>query len=241
MKLCNYSSEIKNSFQNQVIGLPIKSAAGYSCRRSPVGYLPAPDVERRISCLPGSAKQGKADSVMARINRLSKKADDIASGFWEHVRLGPKISETVKGKLSLGAKILQVGGVEKIFKQLFAVSEGDKLLKACQCYLSTSAGPIAGLLFITSDKIAFCSERSIKLSSPDGRSIRVHYKVLIPSGKIKRVNQSKNVKNPSRKYIQVVTVDNFDFWFMGFLNYQTANKHILQAISPRSDDSQIIY
>lgn len=37
------------------------------------------------------------------------------------VRLAPKITETVKGKLSLGAKILQVGGVEKIFNQLFNV------------------------------------------------------------------------------------------------------------------------
>lgn len=94
------------------------------------------------------------------------------------VRLGPKITETVKGKLSLGAKILQVGGMEKIFKQLFAVKEEEKLLKACQCYLSTTAGPIAGLLFISTDKVAFCSERSLKFYSSKGELIRVHYKVL---------------------------------------------------------------
>lgn len=57
------------------------------------------------------------------------------------VRLGPKISETVKGKLSLGAKILQAGGVEKIFKHHFNVREGEKLLKSSQCYLSRTAGP----------------------------------------------------------------------------------------------------
>lgn len=94
------------------------------------------------------------------------------------VRLGPKITETVKGKLSLGAKILQVGGMEKIFKQLFAVKEEEKLLKACQCYLSTTAGPIAGLLFISTEKVAFCSERSLKFYSSKGELIRVHYKVL---------------------------------------------------------------
>ncbi|KAH9707368.1 GEM-like protein 4 [Citrus sinensis] len=158
------------------------------------------------------------------------------------VRLGPKITETVKGKLSLGAKILQVGGMEKIFKQLFAVKEEEKLLKACQCYLSTTAGPIAGLLFISTEKVAFCSERSLKFYSSKGELIRVHYKVLIPLGKIKRVNQSVNMKKQSEKYIEVYTVDGFDFWFMGFLNYQKAFKYLQQAISQScTDDVQVTY
>ena len=93
------------------------------------------------------------------------------------VRLAPKITETLKGKLSMGARILQVGGVEKIFKQLFSVREGEKLLKASQCYISTTTGPIAGLLFVSTDKVAFCSERSIKISSQRGELIRAHYKV----------------------------------------------------------------
>ncbi|KAL0409111.1 UNVERIFIED_CONTAM: putative GEM-like protein 8 [Sesamum radiatum] len=54
------------------------------------------------------------------------------------VRLGPKLSETVKGKLSLGARILQVGGVEKVFKQKFNVADDEKLLKASQCYYHNS-------------------------------------------------------------------------------------------------------
>ena len=93
------------------------------------------------------------------------------------MRLGPKITDTVKGKLRLGAKILQVGGVEKIFMQMFSVSEGEKLMKASQCYLSTTSGPMAGLLFISTHKIAFCSDRSIKITSPKGNEIRVHYKL----------------------------------------------------------------
>lgn len=98
--------------------------------------------------------------------------------MWHAVRLGPKITDTVKGKLSLGARILQVGGVQKVFKQLFSAKDGEKLLKASQCYLSTTSGPIAGLLFISTDKVAFCSERSIKITSPKGELIRVHYKVI---------------------------------------------------------------
>lgn len=168
----------------------------------------------------------------------------------------------MKGKLSLGARILRVGGVEKVFKRLFSVREGEKLLKASQCYLSTTAGPIAGLLFISTDNVAFCSDRSIKISSPNGEMIRIHYKVsykgllilflsvslpgllianiisnvpmvqvLIPLRKIKRVEQSENMKKPSQKYMEIVTVDNFDFWFMGFLSYQKSFKYLQEAIS----------
>lgn len=93
------------------------------------------------------------------------------------VRLGQKIRETVKGKLNLGAKILQVGGLRKVYKQLFSVREGEKLLKACQCHLSTTTGPLAGLLFISTHKLAFCSDKSLKFSSPTGELLRFHYKV----------------------------------------------------------------
>lgn len=146
------------------------------------------------------------------------------------VRIGPKLSETVKGKLRLGARILQVGGLKKVFKQNFSVREGEKLIKASQCYLSTTAGPIAGLLFISTDKVAFCSERSMKLSTPTGELLRIHYKVSIPLRKIKRVDESENVKDSSRKYVDIVTQDNFEFWFMGFLNHQRTYKSLQMAV-----------
>ncbi|KAK4261897.1 hypothetical protein QN277_004833 [Acacia crassicarpa] len=149
----------------------------------------------------------------------------------EAARLRPKITDTVKGKLSLGARILQVGGLTKIFKQLFPIKEGEKLLKASQCYLSTTSGPIAGLLFISTEKVAFCSDRSLKITSPKGELVRVLYKVLIPLEKIKCVNQSKSMRKPSQKYMEIETVDNFDFWFMGFLNYRQAFKYLQLAVS----------
>ena len=95
------------------------------------------------------------------------------------MRLGPKLSETLKGKLSLGARIIQEGGREKIFKHIFGVNEGEELLKASQCYLSTTAGPIAGLLFISTEKVAFCSERSISFTSQSGDIVKSPYKVYI--------------------------------------------------------------
>ncbi|MCH79887.1 GEM-like protein 4-like [Trifolium medium] len=92
-------------------------------------------------------------------------------------------------------------------------------------------GPIAGLLFISTHKVAFCSGKSIKASSPKGEFIRIHYKVSIPHEKIQHINQSQNVKKPSEKYIEIVTVDGFDFWFMGFFNYKKALRYLQHAIS----------
>ncbi|KAE8100795.1 hypothetical protein FH972_018655 [Carpinus fangiana] len=204
---------MKTTLQDFVVGIPIRSEE-FRVDRSLKRYLPDP-----------------ADSVPNRKNKASKKGDSFAHGVREHVRHGPNITETVKGKLSLGARILKVGGVEKVFRRLFSVREGEKLLKASQCYLSTTAGPIAGLLFISTDNVAFCSDRSIKISSPNGEMTRIHYKVLIPLRKIKRVEQSENVKKPSQKYMEIVTVDNFDFWFVGFLSYQKSFKCLQEAIS----------
>ncbi|KAL3635833.1 hypothetical protein CASFOL_020380 [Castilleja foliolosa] len=52
--------------------------------------------------------------------------------------------------------------------------------------LTETAGPIAGLLFMSNNRIAFCSERSIKVTSPSGKLLKVHYKVMIPLGKNKQ-------------------------------------------------------
>ncbi|KAK8668887.1 hypothetical protein V6N13_106333 [Hibiscus sabdariffa] len=225
---------MKNQALEQVIGVPMKSTA-YRVERTPRRYLPDATGQYWTPSAEGSNtfRKIKGNFVLKRMNKFGKKADTFTNGVREHVRLGPKFTETVKGKLSLGARILQVGGVDKIFKQLFSVREGEKLMKAFQCYLSTTAGPIAGLLFISSQKVAFCSDRSIKIQSPNGEFLRVHYKVLIPLEKIKGVNQSENMKKPSQKYMEIVTVDDFELWFMGFLNHQKTFKYLQQAISQR--------
>ncbi|XP_050232183.1 GEM-like protein 7 [Mercurialis annua] len=233
---CNlYSlSNMTNSAQKQVIGIPISSAANVVQRR-PARLLldntATPSYVQTPANKSLAVKQDKLDSMVKRMNKLVRKADKFAHGIREHVKLGTKITETLKGKLSLGAKILQVGGVKKIFRQFFTVRDGERLLKVSQCYLSTTSGPIAGLLFISTEKIAFCSERSIKLSSPEGEIVRIHYKAVIPLKKIKSANQSENVKKPSQKLIELVTVDDFDFWFMGFLNHHKVFKCLQQAIS----------
>ncbi|KAL5721317.1 hypothetical protein ACHQM5_004975 [Ranunculus cassubicifolius] len=141
-----------------------------------------------------------------------------------------KIYETLKRKLSIGARILQGGGVHKVFRQMFGAEDEEKLLKVSQCYLSTTDGPIVGLLFISTEKVAFCSERSFRLTSASGELIRTPYKVIIPLRKIQRASESENVYKPRQKYLEIFTVDSFDFWFMGFVNYTKTFKHLQQAI-----------
>ncbi|KAF3647696.1 GEM-like protein 6 [Capsicum annuum] len=141
------------------------------------------------------------------MNKLGEIMDCLLKGIRKHVSLSLNLTETVKGKLNLRAKILKVGGLEKIFKQKFSVKDDEKLLKVSQCYLSTTAVPIAGLLYISTDKIAFCSERSIKLLSPTGKLLRIRYKVSVPISKVMKAKGSENMENPSQKYIQVITED----------------------------------
>ncbi|KAL2233190.1 UNVERIFIED_CONTAM: putative GEM-like protein 8 [Sesamum indicum] len=216
-----YAVSVKSTGEKALLPDP----AAHECQ-----LLPSPS--RHYSKI----RHGRVDSVIAKMMRLGESMDVFAQGIREHafmnlaVRLGPKLSETVKGKLSLGARILQVGGVEKVFKQKFKIGDDEKLLKASQCYLSTTAGPIAGVLFISNNRVAFCSERSIKLSSPTGKLLKAHYKVMIPLRKIKRATESENVKKPTQKYVQIVTEDNFEFWFMGFLNHRSTLKYLQQAI-----------
>ncbi|BAF09439.1 putative GEM-like protein 8 [Oryza sativa Japonica Group] len=166
-----------------------------------------------------------------RASKYGRKGDKIAQGIKEHVTLGPKLSETVKGKLTLGARILQAGGVEKVFRQWFSVDKNEKLLRASQCYLSTTAGPIAGMLFVSTERVAFRSDRPLAVSAPGGDKVRVPYKVTIPLRKVKAAKPSENKHKPEQKYIEVVTNDGFEFWFMGFVSYHRSLHHLEQAVA----------
>ncbi|TVU15119.1 hypothetical protein EJB05_38622 [Eragrostis curvula] len=173
-------------------------------------------------------KHSSKGQVVHWVSKLGRRAQ----GFREHVTLGPKLSETVKGKLSLGARILQAGGIERVFRQAFSAEKGERLVKALQCYLYTTGGPIAGMLFVSTKKVAFRSDRPVTVTSPSGGdTARVTYKVVVPLKRIGKVRPSENVDRPDEKYIHVATVDGFEFWFMGFVSYQRSCKYMQQAVS----------
>ncbi|KAL3635827.1 hypothetical protein CASFOL_020374 [Castilleja foliolosa] len=211
----------------RIIGIPISSAEYEFFYKSFSKALLTDSAASQYQLMPPHFKhyskikhRGVANSVITKMIKIR-----------DHVKLGQKLTETVKGKLSLGVKILQVGGVDKVFERKFNIRDNnEKLLKASQCYLSITAGPIAGLLIISNNRIAFCSERSIKVTSPSGKLLKVQYKVMIQLRKINRAVEIENAKKTTQKYVKLVTEDNFDFWFMGFLNHQRTLKYLKQAI-----------
>ncbi|KAJ1400156.1 GRAM domain [Sesbania bispinosa] len=206
-----------------VVGTPIISTTYNQLQKSANRYLPDPATQ---------CQYPTKTSKQSRVYSVKKANNSLSQGVQEHVRLGTNISETIKRKLSLGARILQVGGVEKVFKQYFSVKEGEKLLKVSQCYLSTTSGPLAGFLFISNDKVAFCSERSMKVFNQKGLMCRIRYKVAIPLKKINCVNQSQNVEKPTQKYIELVTNPSYIYSVAGNAKVQTA---LAEGIHPSWD------
>ena len=54
--------------------------------------------------------------------------------------------------------------------------------------------------------------------------------VVIPLHQLKAVNASKSKANPNEKYIQIISVDSHEFWFMGFVNYDSAVQNLQGAL-----------
>ncbi|KAM3368711.1 hypothetical protein ACQJBY_016927 [Aegilops geniculata] len=207
--------------KEHVIGIPVSSTA--------IGIEEPEFISDGATYVDGDAKYSTSARTGGKSGRRTR--DKFARGIKEHVTIGPKLYETVRGKLSLGTRILQAGGVENVFRRWFSVEKKGKLLNASQCYLSTTAGPIAGLLFVSSEKVAFRSDRSLALTSPKGDTVRVPYKADVPLRRVQAARPSKNQHRPEQKYIQLVTDDGFEFWFMGFVSYQASLQHLEQAVS----------
>uniref|UniRef100_A0A7N0VBY3 GRAM domain-containing protein n=1 Tax=Kalanchoe fedtschenkoi TaxID=63787 RepID=A0A7N0VBY3_KALFE len=150
----------------------------------------------------------------------------------KQVKSRSPVAEALKRKLSLGARVLQLGSTKRVFKKVFGCREGEKIGKVFRCCLSTTAGPIQGMLFLSNENLSFCSSRLIKIPSASGQGevVRIRYKVTIPLQRIATVNERANDEKPLEKYIQVVTSDSFDFWFMGFFNHHKAYKYLHQTI-----------
>uniref|UniRef100_A0A0E0K2S8 GRAM domain-containing protein n=1 Tax=Oryza punctata TaxID=4537 RepID=A0A0E0K2S8_ORYPU len=220
--------------QDHVIGIPVSNTAyGIEEPDFPAEETTTPDHAGFIvgSFQFNNGENSPTTTTTDRASKYGRKGDKIAQGIKEHVTLGHKLSETVKGKLTLGARILQAGGVEKVFRQWFSVDKNEKLLRASQCYLSTTAGPIAGMLFVSTERVAFRSDRSLAVSAPSGEKVRVPYKVTIPLRKVKAARPSENKHKPEQKYIEVITNDGFEFWFIGFVSYHRSLHHLEQAVA----------
>lgn len=191
---------------------------------------------------PSSAENaGKTpmDSLQDVFSKWTKKAEGFtgnAGSYWTHLSTGSNMTETALGRLSAGTKVVTGGGLANVFKKTFPpVSDKEQLLKTYACYLSTSTGPVAGTIFLSTERMAFVSDSPLSLSPnsggrPKGEQSGHYYKVAIPLSKVQAVNPAENPKKTSEKYIQVETSDNHEFWFMGFISYDKAVTNLQEAV-----------
>ncbi|KAL5705897.1 hypothetical protein ACHQM5_024129 [Ranunculus cassubicifolius] len=172
-----------------------------------------------------------------KVGETSKKSQDLAGNMWQHLKTSPNFADAAMGRIAQGAKVLAEGGYEKIFRQTFETVPDEQLERTYACYLSTSAGPVMGILYISTAKLAFCSDNPLPYKSGEQEEWS-YYKVVIPLHQLKAVNTSRSKVNRAEKYIQVISVDNHEFWFMGFVNYDSAVSFLQDAQQAHTLQSQ---
>ncbi|XP_044474660.1 GEM-like protein 1 isoform X2 [Mangifera indica] len=183
-----------------------------------------------------SSTKNKMDSVKDALGKfgkkaveVTKKAEDLAGNMWQHLKTGPSFADAAVGRIAQGTKVIAEGGYEKIFQQSFEIVPEEKLLKTYACYLSTSTGPIMGVLYLSTAKLAFGSDNPLSFKVGE-QTQWSYYKVVLPLNKLKAVNPSTSKVKPGEKYIQVISIDDHEFWFMGFVNYNSAVKNLQGAL-----------
>ncbi|KAF9622988.1 hypothetical protein IFM89_035703 [Coptis chinensis] len=167
-----------------------------------------------------------------KVGESTKQAEVLAGNVWQHLRTGPSFADAAMGRIAQGTKVIAEGGYEKIFRQTFETVSEEQLQRTYACYLSTSAGPVMGILYISTAKLAFCSDNPLPYKVGEQNEWS-YYKVVIPLHQLKAVNPSISKVNRAEKYIQVISVDNHEFWFMGFVNYDSAVKYLQDALQAR--------
>ncbi|KAK9062205.1 hypothetical protein SSX86_019391 [Deinandra increscens subsp. villosa] len=171
-----------------------------------------------------------------KVGEATRRAEDLAGNTWQHLKTAPSLTDAALGRIAQGTKVLAEGGYEKIFRQTFETVPEELLVNSFACYLSTSAGPVLGVIYVSTAKIAFCSDNPLSYKTND-KTEWSYYKVIIPLQQMKAVNPSSSRGKSAEKYIQVISVDGHEFWYMGFLNYDGAVKCLQDALQTRAVSS----
>nr|KYP38770.1 GLABRA2 expression modulator [Cajanus cajan] len=173
------------------------------------------------------------ESVLGKWGKKAAETTKKAGNMWQHcIKNGSEsFADATVGRIAQESKVLAVG-YENIFRQTFETVLEEQLLKIYACYLSTSAGPIMGDLYLSTAKLAFCSTNLLSYQEND-HTQWTYYKVVIPLHQLRAVNASTSRINPSEKYIQIISVDDHEFWFLGFVHYDNAVKNIQGALQLR--------
>jgi hypothetical protein len=86
------------------------------------------------------------------------------------------MADAAVARLSQGTKVYAEGGHDRVFFQTFGTMPGEQLRKAYACYLSTSSGPVIGTLYLSTARLAFCSDSPLCYQGPAGQEC-MYYKV----------------------------------------------------------------
>ncbi|MCO5614503.1 hypothetical protein L7F22_068786 [Adiantum nelumboides] len=142
---------------------PSHSPAAKTSANASQTAQPSPYVQ--TTSIPGGTGKTPMDSIMNVFNKWGKKAEDMTGNVWNHLKTGPNVADTAMGRIALGTKAMAEGGIENVYRQTFEVAPEEHLLKSYACYLSTSTGPVAGTLYISTHKLAFCSDRPLAIQA----------------------------------------------------------------------------
>ncbi|KAJ8551642.1 hypothetical protein K7X08_021657 [Anisodus acutangulus] len=85
----------------------------------------------------------------------------------ELVKTSPSIADAALGRIVQGTKVLSEGGYDKIFRQTFEADLEEQLQNSFACYLSISAGPVMEVLYLSTAKLAFCSDNPLSYKTED--------------------------------------------------------------------------
>ncbi|KAL5551970.1 hypothetical protein UlMin_002146, partial [Ulmus minor] len=107
----------------------------------------------------------------------------------------PPPASSVKNKMDSVIDVLgKWGKKEKMFRQNFESTPEEQLLKKYACYLSTYVGPVMGILYLSTAKLAFCSDNPLSYKNIDQTEWSC-YKVVLPLHQLKAVNPSTSKVN----------------------------------------------
>ncbi|RLN34907.1 GLABRA2 expression modulator-like [Panicum miliaceum] len=115
-----------------------------------------------------------------KVGEATRKAEDLSRNTWQHLRTAPSIAEAAVGRIAQGTKVLAEGGHDRIFRRAFSAPPDEQLRKSYACYLSTAAGPVVGILYLSTARVAFCGDGPLVYEAAAGGGDRTewsYYKV----------------------------------------------------------------
>ncbi|KAF6165558.1 hypothetical protein GIB67_006448 [Kingdonia uniflora] len=131
-------------------------------------------------CVVTSSLKQKASEEANEAKKIKRQKMIMLTSSYKSVKTGPSFADAAMGRIAQGTKVLAEGGYDKIFRQTFESVPEEQLQNSYACYLSTSAGPVMGILYLSTDKLAFCSDNPLSYKASEQEEWS-YYKVILTS------------------------------------------------------------